>query len=157
MAREAVQPLEFEEEFVPRRERGLWSDAFRRLVRNRLAVMGLIVFFTIAVIAVVGNYVDAVQRYEPEAQDHQALKEVPSGDHFFGTDHLGRDTWSRVLQGLLISLQVGFGVQIFVVILGVTVGGAAALGGRSLDNFMMRITDVAYAFPDLLAIILLRS
>jgi oligopeptide transport system permease protein len=157
MAREAVQPLEFEEEFVPRRERGLWSDAFRRLVRNKFAVMGLIVFLTVAVIAVLGNYVDGIQRYEPEAQDHQALKEVPSGDHFFGTDHLGRDTWSRVLQGLFISLQVGFGVQIFVLLIGVSVGGAAALGGRAMDNFMMRITDVAYAFPDLLAIILLRS
>jgi oligopeptide transport system permease protein len=166
MAREAVRSLEFEEEFVPRRERGLWSDAFRRLIRNRLAVMALVVLAVIAVVAILGNYVDAFQRYEPESQNFikdadgkvvGGIREDPSGDHFFGTDHLARDTWARVLQGLLISLQVGFGVQIFVLLIGVTVGGAAALGGKAMDNIMMRITDIAYAFPDLLAIILLRS
>ncbi len=120
-------------------------------------MFALILLAGIAVMAIAGNYVDAVQRYAPEAQDHSTLREGPSSDHFFGTDNLGRDSWSRVLEGLLISLQVGFGVQIFVLIIGITVGGVAALGGKLLDNIMMRITDIAYAFPDLLTIILVRS
>jgi len=165
MAREAVQPLEFEEEFVSRRQRGLWSDAYRRLIRNRFALMGLVVLAIIVAVAILGNYVGAVQRYEPDCAqacisargDELSLRAGPSWDHFFGTDTQGRDMWSRVLQGLVISLQVGFGVQIFVLIMGLSIGGAAGLGGRTLDNIMMRITDVAYAFPDLLAIILLRS
>jgi oligopeptide transport system permease protein len=101
--------------------------------------------------------VSAVQRYSPSYQDYDHLQEGPSWGHFFGTDNLGRDTWARVLEGTLISLQVGLTVQVIVLLIGLTVGGIAALGGRALDNIMMRFTDLAYAFPDLLAIILLRA
>ncbi|NIN50479.1 MAG: ABC transporter permease subunit [Gemmatimonadales bacterium] len=154
---EAVSPLEAPEEFVPGRERGLWSDAFRRLIRNRLAMVGLIVLAAIVTLTVLGNYVDVVQRYEPSKQHYDVVQISPSQDHFFGTDQLGRDNWARVLQGTFISLQVGLGVQVFVLAIGLLVGGIAALGGRLLDNIMMRLTDLAYAFPDLLFIILLRS
>jgi oligopeptide transport system permease protein len=153
---EAIGELGFEE-VLSRPERGLWSDAFRRLIKNRLALLALVILAAVIIVAVLGNYVDAVQRYDPRVQDRAALREGPSSAHYFGTDSLGRDMWARVLQGLLISLEVGFGVQIFVLIIGMVVGGTAALGGRLLDNIMMRITDIAYAFPDLLFIILLRS
>lgn len=137
--------------------RGLWSDAFRRLTRNRIAVASLFVLLAIILLVVLGNYVEFIQRYSPRQQDFTAIHAGPGQDHFFGTDQLGRDTWSRILQGMMISLQVGFGVAIIVLIIGMTVGGIAALGGTFLDNVMMRITDMAYAFPDLLFIILLRS
>jgi oligopeptide transport system permease protein len=162
---EALGDLRLEDALV-RKERGLWSDAFRRLIRNRFALIALILLTAIAALAILGNTVDGIQRYEPHCggqcmavqhPDKVELRGDPSADHFFGTDAAGRDSWSRVLQGLLISLEVGFGVQIFVVAIGLTVGGLAALGGRTMDNIMMRITDVAYAFPDLLFIILLRS
>jgi oligopeptide transport system permease protein len=77
--------------------------------------------------------------------------------HFFGTDHLGRDNWSRVLSGVKTSLEIGIGTQIIVLIVGVSVGIAAALGGRWSDSVLMRLTDITYAFPDLLLIILVRS
>ncbi len=154
---EAVSRLEAEEEIAPRRERGLWSDAFRRLLRNRLAMAGLIVLAIIFGLAFLGNNTGLVQRYDPMVQDYDVVHTGPSQDHFFGTDHLGRDNWSRVLQGTWISLQVGLGVQAIVLVIGLLVGGIAALGGRLLDNLMMRFTDLAYAFPDLLFIILLRA
>jgi len=157
MERAETIDLGLEGEVIVRRERGLWSDAFRRLIRNRFALIALVLLCAIVVLAVLGNYVDAVQRYDPRVQDHSQLRAGPSTEHFFGTDNLGRDNWSRVLQGLLISLEVGFGVQVLVLTIGILVGGTAALGGRALDNIMMRITDIAYAFPDLLFIILLRS
>jgi oligopeptide transport system permease protein len=138
------------------RQRGLWSDAFHRLTRNRLAMVGLFVIIAIIILTVLGNYVDAVQRYDPRVQEFERLQD-PSWDHWFGTDQLGRDNWSRVLQGLWVSLRVAFGVQIIVLAIGLTVGGLAALGGRTMDNMMMRVTDIAYAFPDLLFIILMRS
>jgi len=153
---EAATGLEAVGEPFTRTERGLWSDAFRRLIRNRLAMVALIVLAVVGVLALLGNYVDAVQRYDPRVQEFEA-REGPSWDHFFGTDNLGRDSWSRVLQGTLISLEVGLGVQVVVVAIGLSVGGIAALGGRFLDNLMMRITDLAYAFPDLLFIILIRA
>src|SRR5439155_235561 len=109
------------------------------------------------VVAIAGNTLSGVQRYSPSAQDYTHVQESPSSHNFFGTDNLGRDTWARVLEGTLISLQVGLGVQVIVLAIGLFVGGTAALGGRTLDNIMMRITDLFYAFPDLLAIILLRA
>jgi oligopeptide transport system permease protein len=146
------------EQFAHRPERGLWSDALRRLTKNRLAVVGAILLFGIFALAILGNTVDSVQRYSPgQDQDYEHIQEGPSSDHFFGTDNLGRDSWSRVLEGTLISLQVGLGAALIILIIGLTVGGMAALGGRTMDNVMMRFTDVTYAFPDLLAIILLRS
>jgi len=140
-----------------RRHRGLWSDAARRLMRNRLALVALVILVAIGFLALLGNFVDEVQRYSPREQIYTDRLESPSLDHFFGTDQLGRDTWARVLQGLLISLQVGLGVQVVALSVGLLVGGIAALGGRALDNLMMRITDLAYAFPDLLFIILMRE
>ena len=154
---EAASVLEAPAEFEIRRERGLWSDAFHRLTRNRLAMVAIILLIAIAAVTILGNYTDTVQRYRPSAQDYDVLNQGPSIDHFFGTDSLGRDNWARVLEGTLISLQVGLGVQVFVLAIGLLVGGTAALGGRFIDNVMMRITDLAYSFPDLLAIILLRA
>ena len=154
---EAASVLEAPAEFEIRRERGLWSDAFHRLTRNRLAMVAIILLIAIAALTILGNYTDTVQRYRPSAQDYDVLNQGPSIDHFFGTDSLGRDNWARVLEGTLISLQVGLGVQVFVLAIGLLVGGTAALGGRFIDNVMMRITDLAYSFPDLLAIILLRA
>ncbi|MCA9823449.1 MAG: ABC transporter permease [Dehalococcoidia bacterium] len=141
----------------PRRHRGLWSNAFRRLARNRLALISMGILLAMIVLAILGNYVDWVQRYEPSAQDYSVRRAGPSAEHWFGTDSLGRDNWSRVLQGTWISLRVGLGVQAVVVVIGVLIGGTAALGGRWLDNLMMRLTDLAYAFPDLLFIILLSA
>jgi oligopeptide transport system permease protein len=154
---EAVSQAEATEEVAPRRERGLWSDAFRRLIRNRLAMAGLIILAIIFGLAFLGNNTGLAQRYDPRVQDYDVVHTSPSQDHFFGTDHLGRDNWSRVLQGTWISLQVGLGVQAIVLVIGLLVGGIAALGGRFLDNLMMRFTDLAFAFPDLLFIILLRA
>ncbi|MEE8346591.1 MAG: ABC transporter permease [Dehalococcoidia bacterium] len=154
---DALAPIEGLEEAAAGHERGLWSDAFRRLIRNRLAMGALIVLAVLGVLAVTGNTIGWVQRYDPTYQDYSALKEGPSWGHFFGTDNLGRDNWARVLEGLLISLQVGLGVQVVVVTIGLLVGGTAALTGRLGDSILMRFTDLTYAFPDLLFIILMRA
>jgi oligopeptide transport system permease protein len=153
---EAARGLEALGEPVLGRQRGLWSDAFRRLIRNRLAMVALIILLAVGIVTILGNYVDAVQRYDPRVDDYERL-EAPTGSHYFGTDASGRDSWSRVLQGTWVSLRIGIGVQLVVLVVGLSVGGLAALGGRLMDNIMMRITDLAYAFPDLLFIILIRS
>jgi oligopeptide transport system permease protein len=143
---------------LPTRERGLWSDAFYRLTRNRLAMGGLVVLVVVGAIAISSGYVHGLRRYDPLwDQDYEHRQEGPSWAHFFGTDNLGRDNWSRVLTGVTISLQIGLGTQLFVLFVGLTIGAAAALGGRLSDNLLMRLTDITYAFPDLLLIILMRS
>jgi oligopeptide transport system permease protein len=162
---QALPALEELDTIATRRARGLWTDAFRRLTRNRLAMVALVVLTTIITLSVLGNYVDAIQRYDPafqnlarnEAGEYESVGQSPSWDHFLGTDHLGRDLWSRILQGTWISLRVGLGVAFVVLIIGVMVGGTAALTGSIGDNILMRLTDLAYAFPDLLFIILIRA
>ena len=75
--------------------------------------------------------------------------------HLLGTDQLGRDLLSRLLDGARISVTVAFVVQIVIITIGVPIGALAGWFGGRLDNLLMRITDVIYAFPDLLFIILL--
>jgi oligopeptide transport system permease protein len=155
---ELVERAELEGAFVAGRERGLWADAFYRLIRNRLAMAALILLIVIAGLTAAAANIHAVQRYDPYLdQDYEHLQQGPSSSHFFGTDNLGRDNWARVLAGVSISLQIGIGTQIVVLLIGLTVGATAALGGRFTDNVMMRLTDITYAFPDLLFIILMRS
>lgn len=137
---------------------GVWPDALKRLSRNRPAMIALFTLGAIFVLAALGNYVDVIQRYDPAALNYaDGTKTGPSWDHFLGQDHLGRDTWARVLQGTWISLRVGLGVAAIALVVGVLVGGSAALTGSAGDNILMRVTDALYAFPDLLFIILLRA
>ncbi len=145
------------EEHRPR-ERSLWADALRRMMRNRLAVAAFIILLVLTAVSVGAAYVPAIGRYDPaQDQDYDRIQEAPSTAHFFGTDNLGRDNWARVMQGIRISLLVGVGAQTVSVAIGFLIGAGAALGGKWGDGILMRFTDIAYAFPDLLFIILMRS
>ncbi len=136
------------------KQRSLWGDAFRRLSHNRLAISGLCVVVFLAVVAI---FAPLIAPYGPTEQNASATILPPSRDHLMGTDILGRDTFSRLVYGSRISLSVGIFTQMVVLVIGALVGGVAALGGRLLDNVMMRFTDIVYAFPDLLLIILLSA
>lgn len=143
---------------LPTRERGLWSDAFYRLRQNRLAMAALVLVLMLAALTIAANWSAMVRRYDPLFfQDYSHVQEGPTRTHIFGTDNLGRDNWSRVVKGVGISLQIGLGTQVVVLLIGLLVGALAAFGGRFLDNVLMRFTDITYAFPDLLFIILMRS
>jgi len=139
---------------LPQRYRSLWGDAVRRFSRNRTAMLGLVVILTLATMAVLAP---VIQRHDPTFQDYSSLRESPNGEFWLGTDLLGRDQWSRLVHGARISLSVGILTEAVALTIGMVVGLTAALGGRGLDNLMMRVTDVAYAFPDLLMLILLLS
>jgi len=139
---------------LPQRYRSLWGDAARRFSRNRTAMLGLIVILTLVTMAVLAPL---IQRHDPAFQNYSSLRESPNGEFWLGTDLLGRDQWSRLVHGARISLSVGILTEAVALSIGMTIGLTAALGGRGLDNLMMRLTDVAYAFPDLLMLILLLS
>jgi oligopeptide transport system permease protein len=152
-----AQPFDFLSEQLHTKQRGLWAQAWQRLLRNRLAVAAGVILLVIAAVSFAADVSRTVQRYDPTVPDFQATEQNPSWDHWLGTDTLGRDLWSRLLQGTLFSLKIGIGTQVIVLLIGVTIGMAAALAGRLSDTVLMWITDLAYAFPDLLAIILLRQ
>jgi oligopeptide transport system permease protein len=136
---------------------GLWSLAFQRLRKNRLAMVAGALLFTVVAVATLAGIVDAVGRYRPSEQQYIEILQGPTSAHWLGTDNLGRDTWARVWAGTRISLKIGIGTQFVVLCIGIAVGAGAALGGKLTDNILMRFTDLMYAFPDLLAIILMRA
>ncbi len=143
----------------PRPSAGLWSDAFGRLRKNRLAILGLILVSLFLIAGIFGPF---LAPWPYQVQDLQAVfangnRPLPpfSPNHLLGTDNLGRDLFSRLLDGARISVSVAFVVQIVILLIGVPVGALAGWFGGRLDNFLMRVTDVVYAFPDLLFIILL--
>lgn len=142
-----------------RKPTSLWGDAYRRLLKNRLAVVGAVIVIFLILLAIFGPL---LVPFEYRAQDLQALAanrnrpiEPFQGPHILGTDQLGRDLLSRLMDGARISMTVALIVQIVVLGIGVPVGAAAAWFGGRLDTALMRVTDIVYAFPDLLFIILL--
>ncbi|MBP2372377.1 ABC transporter permease subunit [Paeniglutamicibacter psychrophenolicus] len=91
-----------------------------------------------------------LQPLDPRAVDLSAVLQAPSGEHFFGTDQLGRDVWIRAAQGLRMSLLLALGASVFSTVLGVGVGLLAAWRGGIVDRIAMRLVDTANALPHLL-------
>lgn len=137
-----------------RRHATLWGDAHRRLVRNRMAVAGGIVVLALLVVALLA---DVIAPVSPTKQDYSAIFQPPGGKYLLGTDNLGRDQLSRLLYGARVAIAVGVFTQLVILAIGLPIGSVAALAGGRVDNLLMRLTDIVYAFPDLLLIILLSA
>jgi peptide/nickel transport system permease protein len=127
--------------------RGLWSDAFSRLLRNKPALVGL---FCIAIFIGVAVLAPVIAPYGPYEQRVGKGLEAPSPAHLFGTDLLGRDMFSRVLYGAQISLQVGVIAVIMALVGGLVIGALAGGLGGKVDAVLMRTTDVLLAIPGIL-------
>ena len=142
----------------------LWKDAWKRLLKNKLAVFGLIVLGVIAFAVGFGPIIlywtmGITPEYIPSGVDNGALVNSfpPSARHLMGTDNSGRDLFARVLQGGRISLMVGIISTIVSLLVGVSYGATAAYLGSKIDNTMMRIVDIIYAIPYILIVIVLLS
>jgi ABC-type dipeptide/oligopeptide/nickel transport system permease subunit len=129
-----------------RTERGRW-DLFLRLLRNRLALVGMIVTALVVVVAIVAPF---IAPYDPLQLNIRDRLQPPSEAHWFGTDHLGRDIFSRVLYGATISLQVGVVAVALGTIVGLIAGAAAGYIGKRVDTVLMGLMDAIYAFPAIL-------
>jgi len=124
-------------------KRSFWS----RLKRHRSAMFGLIVAIIVVVTAL---FAEVLAPYDPAAISLSERLQPPSAAHWMGTDHLGRDTLSRVVYGARLSLQVGV-VSVFLgSILGLIVGAAAGFVGGRTDSILMSVMDAIYAFPAIL-------
>ncbi len=131
----------------PRASSGLWADAWYRLKKNRAAVLSLI--FLIALAATV-TLLPLFGLTSPLDQDLGRMNEGPSADHLLGTDELGRDMLSRLINGAQVSLLVGLAVQIGTGLIGTTLGLVAGYYGGVVDTVIMRVVDTVYAFPPFL-------
>jgi oligopeptide transport system permease protein len=135
--------------------RSLWGDAWRRLVRNRMAVAGMvvIVFFWIVALAA-----PLLAPHGVNEQRHDMVFRGPAwatGDwkYVLGTDGVGRDELSRLMWGARISMIVGLVPVTIHLLIGGIIGMTAGFRGGRVDNLLMRVVDVFFAFPDLLLVI----
>src|SRR5687767_4023376 len=162
-----VHPLE-PGEFV--RGTSLWRDAWRRLLKNKLAVFGLIVVALITIASLVGPIViKRATGFTPDyipTNDTRLIKSFPpftgpdgefSWSHPMGTDNAGRDQLARVLQGGQISLFVGIISTLVSLLIGVSYGAIAGYVGGRVDNIMMRLVDILYSLPYVILVIVLLS
>jgi oligopeptide transport system permease protein len=138
----------------PSPEVSLWQDAWRRLRRNRLAVLGGLVIIALGLAAA---FADAIAPYHYTKANFLHAYEFPNRDFPLGTDPLGRDMLSRLIYGARVSMLVGFVAQLMVVSIGVPIGALAGYYGGTVDLLIMRGVDVMYAFPRLLFVILIMA
>jgi peptide/nickel transport system permease protein len=131
------------------RSHAAWVRRYRgwlQLRANGLAMIGLV---TVLVMIVASLAAPMIARQDPAAQDLAGRLAAPSATHWFGTDELGRDLFSRVLYGGRITLGMVVAVVLLVAPLGLAVGSVAGYLGGFADRVMMRVTDVFLAFPRL--------
>lgn len=128
------------------------QDAWRRLKKNKLAMLGLYIILFIVLIAIIGPWLSPLSYSD---QNLNATNRPPSAEHLFGTDNLGRDLFIRVLYGARISLSIGIVASLINLTIGVVYGGIAGYFGGRVDRVMMNIVDILYGIPVLLYVILL--
>jgi oligopeptide transport system permease protein len=139
---------------APPRGRSPWRDARTRFMRNKAALVSLVLLVLIALVCVVGP---SLLPYEFDTTDWNAMSLAPTlqGSHWWGTDESGRDLLVRCLIGGRISLMVGVLATIASVAIGIAWGATAGFLGGKIDSLMMRFVDMMYAIPYLLIAILL--
>ena len=139
---------------IDRAEQGtsLWQDAWRRLRKNHLAVLGLGVLSGLIVLALLTPW---IAPYAYDAQNLDLGATAPSAAHWLGTDIFGRDMLTQILYGARVSLAVGFIATSVALLIGVTWGAIAGYAGGRTDAVMMRLVDILYALPFMIFIVLL--
>ncbi|MGZ8846410.1 MAG: ABC transporter permease [Pyrinomonadaceae bacterium] len=145
----------------------LWRDAWRRLLKNKLAVVGMIIVGAIVIAALIGPTVisrTTGYAYDVIPRDPSLTKSFPpfrgpdgkfSWIHPMGTDNAGRDILARVLSGGQISLMVALIATFVSLLIGVSYGATAGYLGGRIDDLMMRIVDVLYSLPYVIIVIVL--
>ncbi len=164
--RDSQKAIDQTEQLLSRPPRSFWRDGWARLLRNKAALAGAITIILFVIIAI----------FAPLLAPHNPL-ELNSGKGFLppawvtrsatgkagdpafllGTDNLGRDVLSRVIYGARVSLVVGLVPTTIVLTIGILVGLISGYIGGSIDNLLMRFTDIVYAFPDLLFFIIVMT
>jgi len=153
---------------VMRESVNFWKDGMRRLRKNKIAMVSLVVILLIAFMAYVlpsfwpysyEQQIKGSNNLAPFEYSAAEQKLIDQGEnvfpHILGTDRMGRDFAVRVMMGTRVSLSVGLLASVLDLHIGATYGAISAFAGGWIDNIMMRITDILYTIPDILLIILL--
>ena len=128
----------------------LYKDAWKRLIRNKLAMLGLAIVIIVALIAI---FAPLIAPYDPTYREKSLSQKGPSAAHWFGTDLLGRDIFSRIIYGSRISMLVGVVAVAISLVIGLFLGALSGFFGGVPDTVIMRIADIFFAFPYILGAI----
>jgi len=129
---------------APLRQSNLWRDALRRYSRNRAAVLAGSVFVLLLLFVLIFPFVSP---YDSDKIDFALKAQGPSLSHPFGTDNFGRDLMTRTAVGGRVSMGIGFGATLAILLIGVAYGSISGFVGGRLDNGMMRLLDTLYGLP----------
>src|SRR5690606_13657366 len=124
-----------------------WKDSLRQLRKNRFAIAGLMIIMFFVLLAI---FAPLLSSYAYDKIDPVNRLQPPSGEHWFGTDDVGRDIFTRIAYGARISLQVGIFAVSGALLFGTLLGIIAGYYGRWIDMVISRIFDILLAFPSIL-------
>lgn len=150
----AEAALEVELTEIYREPTSLWQDALRRLLRNKLAIAGMVILALFILSAIFAPW---LAPYDPLKQELVRRREPPSPEYLLGMDEVGRDVLSRIIFGARTSLQVGIGSVSFAILIGALLGAISGYLGGWIENVVMRVMDILLAFPSLLLAIAIVS
>ena len=139
-------------QFVAMKSKSFARNVWESFSRNRLALVGLILLALLVCAAIFGPMLSP---YPYDGMDAMSRNQSSTAAHWFGTDQMGRDIFTRVLYGTRVSLLVGFASTALNLVIGVLYGSVAGYVGGRVDMVMMRIVDVIYAVPAMIYMILL--
>jgi oligopeptide transport system permease protein len=163
MAAATANPKQGVALMATRPSRTLTQDAIERLLKNKAAVAGGVIVILFVLMAIFANFLAPHgplemargKNYYPAAWEEK-VEVGKKGDwtHIFGTDSVGRDVFSRTIYGARVSMMVGLFPTLIIIIIGAAIGMISGYIGGTTDNVLMRLTDIIYAFPDLLLFII---
>ncbi len=122
----------------------LWSDVWKRFKANKLAVAGLVFIVFLVLVAI---FADLIAPFSITERDVGQSRLGPSSDHWFGTDIIGRDVFSRIVYGSRVSLRIGILSTLLAMVIGVIFGSIAGYVGRWPETLIMRVTDIFLSIP----------
>ncbi|WP_321828553.1 ABC transporter permease [Thalassovita sp.] len=130
------------------------SRVLRKLMANRLAMVGLVIF---SVILLMSIFAPLLTEHDPQKINLRAMLKPPSWDHLLGTDRTGRDVFARILYGGRISILVGLGSALMAAVIGVGIGCYTGYKGGWIDTLALRISEIFMSFPQIILVLLLVS
>lgn len=142
----------FAQDVMVRKQSSFFKDVVRTFGQNKVAVVSLITLSVLIFLVVLGPYMTP---YDYFSNDYTAVNEPPNAQHWFGTDTLGRDLWTRVWMGGRVSLLIAILATIIPYAIGMMIGGISGYFGGKVDMIIMRMIDILMGIPDLIYMILL--
>ncbi len=149
---EIIGTDDFSGDIIARPKVSYWADAWRRFRENKIALVALIILVIMVIMVIIGP---GISGYNFEQMNTDEINQLPSAEHWFGTDDLGRDLFARVFQGGRVSLTIGIVGAVVASVVGSIYGGIASYFGGIVDDIMMRIVEVLLSIPYLLTVILI--